>query len=83
MGTSRRKVYVTVDAEHKPDGSCRPHSIRMSDNSLYEIDRIKQITRAASSVGGMGIRYTIMIGRHETYLFNEQNGKWYVEAKFG
>ena len=83
MATTRRKVYVTVDAEHKPDGSCRPLSIRMADNSYFEIDRVKQICRAASMVGGRGIRYTIIIGRHETYLFNEQNGRWFVEAKFG
>ncbi len=83
MEPQRRKVYVTVDAEHKPDGSCRPLSIRMADNSTYAIDRIKQICRAASMVGGRGIRYTIMIGTHETSLFDEQNGKWFVEAKFG
>ncbi len=83
MESPRRKVYVTVDAEHKPDGSCRPLSIRMADNSFFEIDRVKQICRAASRVGGMGIRYTIIIGRHETFLFNEQNGKWFVEARFG
>ena len=83
MEPQRRKVYVTVDAEHKPDGSCRPLSIRLADNSFVEIDRVKQICRAATMVGGRGIRYTIIIGRHETYLFNEQNGRWFVEAKFG
>lgn len=79
----RRKVYVTVNADHTADGSCRPKSIRMANNSLYEIDKIIQVCRAASMVGGKGIRYTVMIGRHEATLFDEQNGRWFVEAKFG
>ncbi len=79
----RRKVYVTVDAEHKPDGTCRPKSIRMANNMFFEIDKILQVCRAASMVGGKGIRYTVRIGTHEALLFDEQNGRWFVEAKFG
>lgn len=79
----RRKVYVTVDAEHKPDGSCCPKSIKMADNKLFMIDKIIQVCRAASEVGGKGVRYRIRIGEHETVLFDEQNGRWFVEAKFG
>ena len=80
---TRRKVYVTVNAEHKPDGSCRPKTIRMANDSEYEIDKVLQVCRAASEVGGRGIRYTVRIGRNEAHLFDEQNGKWFVEAKFG
>ena len=80
---ARRKVYVTVNAEHKPDGSCRPKTIRLENDAEYEIDKILQIYRCASTVGGKGIRYTIRIGRTETNLFDEQNGRWFVEAKFG
>jgi len=78
----RRKVYVTVNAEHKPDGSCRPKTIRMADDRTYEIDKILQIRRAASEVGARGIRYLKRIGHSETNLFDEQNGKWFVEEKF-
>ena len=35
----------------------------------------------ASEVGGRGIRYTVRIGHAETHLFDEQNGRWFVEAK--
>ena len=31
-------------------------------------------------VGGCGIRYTVMIGGHESFLYNEDE-KWFVEAK--
>ncbi|MBR4424667.1 MAG: hypothetical protein K5990_05360 [Oscillospiraceae bacterium] len=77
----RRKVYVTVRAEHGPDGSCRPTSIALADGQRYEIDRIVQVSRSASMVGGRGVRYRVRIGRTETNLFDEQNGRWFVEAK--
>lgn len=80
---TRRKVYVTVNAEHKPDGSCLPKTIRMADEEEFEIDKVLQVRKAASDVGGRGIRYTVRIGRSETHLFDEQNGRWFVEAKFG
>ncbi|MBR1781551.1 MAG: hypothetical protein IJ751_09145 [Oscillospiraceae bacterium] len=80
---TRRKVYVTVNAEHMPDGTCRPRTIRMENQEEYEIDRVVQVRPCASEVGGRGIRYTIRIGRSETHLFDEQNGRWFVEAKFG
>ena len=80
---TRRKVYVTVDAEHKPDGSCRPKTITLANNEAYEIDRVIQVCPCASEVGGRGIRYTVRIGRRETHLFDERNGRWFVEAKFG
>jgi hypothetical protein len=38
---------------------------------------------AASSVGGRGVRYTVRIGQSKTHLFDERNGRWFVEAKFG
>ena len=46
------------------------------------IDKILQVRPCASEVGGRGIRYTIRIGQSETHLFDEQNGRWFVEAKF-
>jgi len=80
---TRRKVYVAVSAEHEPDGTCSPRAIRLADGSRYEIDRVLQVRPCASAVGGRGIRYTVRIGRAETHLFDEQNGRWFVEGKFG
>ena len=72
----RRKVYVEVRARHLIDGTCRPETIK------FENDRVKQCCRAASTkVGGTGLRYTVMICGKETYLFDEENGKWFVEGK--
>lgn len=78
----RRKVYVEVRAIHRIDGTCRPESIKFENDEVYEIDRVKQCCRAASTkVGGTGLRYTVMICDKETYLFDEENGKWFVEGK--
>lgn len=78
----RRKVYVEVRARHLLDGTCRPESIKFENDEVYEIDRVKQCCRAASTkVGGTGLRYTVMICGKETYLFDEENGKWFVEGK--
>lgn len=79
---TRRKVYVSVDAEHRADGKCCPKSIKLADGSRYEIDKVLQVRLCASEVGGRGIRYTVRIGQSETHLFDEQNGRWFVEAKF-
>ncbi len=79
---TRRKVYVDVEVTHRADGTARPNQIRFEDGEKYEIDRVKYICRAASTkVGGNGVRYTVMIAGKETYLFDEENGKWFVEAK--
>ena len=36
---------------------------------------------ASTKVGGTGIRYTVQICGKPTFLFDEENGKWFVEAK--
>ena len=78
----RRKVYVEVRARHLIDGTCRPETIKFENDEVYEIDRVKQCCRAASTkVGGTGLRYTVMICGKETYLFDEENGKWFVGGK--
>ena len=78
----RRKVYVEVKARHLIDGTCRPESIKFENDEVYKIDRVKHCCRAASTkVGGTGLRYTVMICGQETYLFDEENGKWFVEGK--
>lgn len=79
---NRRKVYVEVEVTHRSDGTARPNLIKFENGERYEIDRVIQKCRAASTkVGGNGIRYTVQICGKETFLFDEENGKWFVEAK--
>lgn len=82
MEAQRRKVYVEVEVTHKVDGTARPNLITFENGEKYEIDRVRQCCRAASTkVGGTGIRYTVQICGKPTFLFDEENGKWFVEAK--
>ena len=38
-------------------------------------------TAASRKAGGVGLRYTVMIGGKRHHLYYEDNFKWFVEAK--
>lgn len=76
------KVYVEVEVRFTKEGSVRPISITWKDGVKYEIDKIKEVRRAASLIaGGIGMRYTCVISGRESHLFYEDNNKWFVEGK--
>lgn len=78
----RKKVYVTVNATHTADGTCRPNVIVFRNNKRFEIEKVvKKVRTASKKVGGNGIRYTVSINGQETFLYDEENGRWFVEAK--
>ncbi len=53
------KTYVKVTVEYDKEGIITPLSIEWEDGRIYEIDRILDKRKAASTkAGGMGIRYT-------------------------
>ncbi len=81
--TMCRKAYVSVNLDVDENGAICPRLIRWSNGRIFEIERIKYKCRAASAkVGGGGIRYTVIIRGHESFLFQE-GSKWFVEAKEG
>ena len=49
MESERRKVYVEVNVTHRPDGTARPNFIKFENDEKYEIDRVIQKCRAAST----------------------------------
>ena len=76
---SEHKKYVSVIAKFDADGRVVPLTVLWEDGRKFEIDRILDVRRAASlKAGGVGIRYTVRIGRSETFLFYEDD-KWFVE----
>ena len=76
------KVYVDVTAEFSKDGILTPKSFRWTDGHVYEIQRVKDMRRAASlKAGGVGMRYTCVVNGIESYLFYEDNNMWFVEKK--
>ena len=76
-----RRVYVKVVVEVSPEGRVRPLSVEWEDGRRFEVDRLLDVRRAASTkAGGQGMRYTVRILGRETYLF-EDEGCWFVEAR--
>ena len=76
-----RKVYVEVTVRIDCEGKKRPLSIKFENQQIYEIDRLKHvIERRASKVGGTGKCYQVVIRGSETVLYEEDEGKWFVEA---
>ena len=73
------KQYVEVIAKFDEIGRVIPLYV-VFDKRNYRIDRVKNITLAASlKSGGQGVRYTCKIGGQERFLFLEEN-LWFIEA---
>ena len=76
-----RKAYVQVTAVFDTEGNITPEMILWEDGTVYQIDRITNVCKAASlKSGGAGIRYTCRIDGKLTHLFLEGD-RWFVEAK--
>ena len=78
--TKREKRYVTVDVRFEEDGHLRPLAIRYGPEQIYEIDAVKDVSRRAAEVGGVGDRYLCVIAGQEKKLWFEK-GRRFVEAK--
>jgi len=78
--TLSNKVYVDVLAEFSKDGILIPKEITWEDGRKYEITRVKDKRRAASTkAGGVGERYTCVVDGKEIFLFYEDNNMWFME----
>lgn len=77
---NRNKVYVTVVAVFSSEGLLLPKSFIWEDGREYQIDRVKDKRRAASTkAGGVGERYTCVVKGKEVFLFYEDNNMWFME----
>ena len=76
------KIYVDVNATFSKDGRLIPKSFIWMDGHVYEIQRVKNVCRAASlKVGGVGMRYTCIVDERESHLYYEDNNMWFLEGK--
>lgn len=76
-----RRVYVEVAAVFTPEGQVMPRQIRWEDGTLFAVDRVMDIRKAAATkAGGCGLRYTVRIRGRQTYLFLDGD-RWFVEGK--
>ena len=77
-----RKIYVDVTAKFSKEGQLIPVNFVWQDGQTYEIQKITNVCRAASlKAGGVGTRYTCMIDGRQSYLFYEDNNRWFVEGE--
>ena len=75
-----RKVYVEVAAVFTAEGQVLPTQIRWENGTVFPVDRVTDIRRAAATkAGGYGLRYTVRIRGRQTYLFLDED-RWFVEA---
>ncbi len=72
------KQFVQVTASFDTLGNITPISI-VVDGITYPIDRVREVKQCCSfKVGGIGMRYQVVVGGHTTYIFLEDN-RWFVE----
>lgn len=74
------KIYVDVVAVFSKDGQLMPRQIVWEDGRTYDIDRIKDVRRQASTkAGGVGERYLCVVKGKEVSLYYEDNNMWFME----
>lgn len=75
------RTYVSVRADFDEEGGILPRSLTLRDR-VFSIDRVLCRRPApALKAGGQGMRYTVRIGGQETFLFQDENNRWFVEEK--
>lgn len=76
-----KKELITVEADRQTDGLLLPKAVLWKDGRRFEISRV--LFYSASPTGEYeGIRYTVIIGSAEKYIYRV-NHKWYVMALSG
>ena len=70
------KVFVNVDYQVMSGGALKPLRIYWADGRAFDIR--KTLHSCISEDDFEGIRYTVLIGSAEKYLYRI-GGKWYVE----
>jgi len=71
-----KKTYVQVDSRLSEPQQILPVAIAWPDGRIWNVDRV---THCCVSCDGefQGVRYTVLIGNQEKYLYREGH-QWYV-----
>ena len=71
---------ITVIAKMQDNNMVIPLSILWENGKSYEIDRVLDIRKKASTKGGgLGLRYTCRFGEQERYIWLDEY-IWFVEV---
>ena len=72
---------ITVVAKMKSNGDVEPLSIIWEDGKTFNIDKIlDKRKRASTKGGGKGLRYTVRTQDKERFLFLDEY-TWFVEVE--
>lgn len=74
------KRYVEMIEHVSREGVVTPLTLIWENGTKYPIDRILEIRKAASSVGGCGILYKCRIQGNIRNLYYEQH-RWFIESQ--
>lgn len=73
------KRYVDMVVHVDKEGHILPKILIWDNGVQYPIDKIMEIRKAASVVGGCGILYRCRINGQVRNLFYERN-RWFIES---
>ena len=71
------RIYVRVRCDQQSDGTVSPKELIWPDGRSWEIRKTLHIAAPVEDEFE-GIRYTVLIGRAEKYIYRTGT-KWYVE----
>ena len=71
-----KQVYLKVECLKNPDGTARPSVIHWKDGRKLPVERVLRTSMALNDEF-VGVRYTILVGKREKYLYRDSSG-WYV-----
>jgi len=75
-----KRVPVTVKCTVDADGNTHPVCIKWNDGRKWSIERVLHTCRSPDA-SFEGIRYTVLIGGSEKYLYKSCS-QWYVNVSF-
>ncbi len=74
----KKKVYVGVRCFCRETGDVVPLSVTWRDGRVWEIRRVLHTSRSPDGAFE-GVRYAVLIGNAEKYLYRA-GSRWYVET---
>ena len=75
------RIYVNVRCDQQSDGALSPRELIWPDGRSWEIRKTLHVAAPVEDEFE-GIRYTVIIGSAERYIY-EHHGRWYVLSAEG
>jgi len=76
------KVFVQIEATIDRQGRIIPRSLEWKDGIVYPIDKVLKVeNHCAARSGGAMLRYTIRVNGKTSYLYQQQDGRFFAEKK--